>query len=196
MSTGMGHDEFKAELLRVRLASYVRLSGGYPVPLAGAVYWIALGIVGHFVSLKTWMLSAALGSGLIFPMAVLFAIISGNNFLRDTSPLSGALFPAFIGMLLFWPMVFAAGPIAVELTPLMIAIGLSAHWPIIGWTYARTALFTAHALVRAAAVTYIWFMLPDERITTLPFAVAAVYLVTVLAILIDVAILRAHRPED
>jgi hypothetical protein len=196
MSNDIDLDQFKADLTRIRLASYVRLTGGYPVPLAGAVYWIALGIAGHFVSLKIWMLSAALGSGLIFPMAILFATIAGNNFLRDSNPLSSALFPAFIGMLLFWPMVFAAGPIAVELTPLMIAIGLSAHWPIIGWIYARTALFTAHALVRAAAVTYIWFMLPDERITTLPFAVAAVYLVTVLAILIDVAILRARRPED
>ena len=187
---------FRQELDRVRRAAYVRISGGYPIPLAGAVYWLALGVAGHFVSLKTWMLAAALGSGLIFPLAILFAWISGNNFLRDRSPLSSALFPAFAGMLLFWPMVFAAAPLAIELTPLMIAIGLSAHWPIIGWTYGRTALFTAHSLIRAAAVTYIWFAMPEARTTLLPFSVTAVYLATVLVLLVDVSILRARHPED
>jgi hypothetical protein len=137
--------------------------------------------------------AAAYGSGAIFPLAVLLAALTGNNFLRDRSPLSSALFPAFAGMLLFWPMVFATAKVGLEATPLIIAIGLSSHWPVIGWTYARTALFTAHSVVRAIAVTYIWFVLPDQRITLLPFAVAAVYLLTVLAIVIDVSILRARQ---
>lgn len=187
------YDAFAADLRRYRLAAYIRLAGGYPVPLAGALYWTALGIAGHFLNLETWMSAAAFGSGAIFPLAILLAAITGNNFMRDRNPLSSALFPAFAGMLLFWPMVFATAKVGLEATPLIIAIGLSSHWPVIGWTYARTALFTAHSVLRAIAVTYIWFALPDQRITLLPFAVAAVYLLTVLAIAIDVSILRARQ---
>jgi len=187
------YEAFKAELTRHRLDAYVRLAGGYPIPLAGATYWTALGIAGHYLDLNTWLAAAAFGSGAIFPLAVLFAAITGNTFLRDRSPLTSAIFPAFAGMLLFWPMVFATAKVGLEATPLIIAIGLSSHWPVIGWTYARTALFTAHSVVRAIAVTYIWFALPDQRITLLPFAVAAIYLLTVLAIVIDVSILKARR---
>jgi hypothetical protein len=145
------------------------------------------------MSLGAWMFWAAVGSGAIFPLAVLLATMTGNGFLRDRNPLSSVLFPAFAGMLLFWPMVFATAKVGLEATPLIIAIGLSAHWPVIGWSYARTLLFTSHSVVRAGIVTWIWFTMPDARITLLPFAVAAIYLVTVLAIVIDVAILRARR---
>ena len=36
-------------LLKERLAAFVRLKGGYPIPLAGAVYWLGLAALGWFV---------------------------------------------------------------------------------------------------------------------------------------------------
>lgn len=180
------------ELVRAdRRASYLRLRGGFPVPLAGLIYWGALGGVGYVLNAENWLMAALVGSGLIFPLALLLARLFDCRFMGDRTAVSSVLFPAFAGMLLFWPMLVAALSVAPALAPLMLAIGMSAHWPVIGWGYDRTALFTAHAIVRAGAVFAIWTWMPDGRMTLLPFAVAAIYGATVLAILIDVRRLRA-----
>jgi hypothetical protein len=55
-------------------------------------------------------------------------------------------------------------------------------------------LFSAHAIVRAFVALGIWMTLPDARVTLLPFSVSALYLLTVLAILIDSA--QVKVPES
>jgi hypothetical protein len=180
-------ENLKAALLADRLATYKRLRGGFPIPLAGAVYWGVLGWLGTRLNLDQWCMAAFFGSGLIFPMALLFAKLFRNPFMKDRSAAGDVLLPAFIAMLLFWPMVVAAMQVAPALAPLILAIGMSLHWPAIGWSYGRTALYSAHSIVRAIAVLLIWLWMPEARLTLLPLAVAGIYLVTVLAIFIDSA---------
>jgi hypothetical protein len=177
--------DLRGEILKERLASYVRLRGGFPVPLAGATYWAAVGGLGYVVEPSQWVFWSFIASGTIFPLAILYAAIFRNNFLKDTNALGGVLLPAFISMLLFWPMAIAAWWTDAQLVPLVLAVGMSLHWPVIGWSYGRTALFAAHAVVRAIVVFLLWWLMPDGRFTMIPFAVAAIYLVTVVAILID-----------
>lgn len=181
-------------LLIERLRAFVRLKGGYPIPLAGAVYWLALAALGQFVTGKQWVYWAFITSGAIFPLALLFAAITRVNFMKDKTAVSSVLFPAFASMFLFWPIAVAAFWDEVDIAPLALAIGMSIHWPVIGWTYGRTALYTGHALVRAVAVFAIWIALPDQRYTTLPLAVAIVYLLTVALILIEAARLSRRAP--
>lgn len=177
-----------------RLASYRRLRGGFPIPLAGTVYWAALAWYGYSgASIGNWSMVAFIGSGAIFPMALLFAAIFRNPFMKDKTATGDVLLPAFISMLLFWPMIIGAVQVAPELVPLILAIGMSLHWPVIGWSYARTGLFSAHAIVRAVAVLAIWLMLPEARLTLLPLSVAVVYFLTVLALVVDSA--RVRVPE-
>ena len=179
--------QLKADLLADRLAAYKRLRGGFPIPLAGALYWAALAWAGTRYALETWSAIAFIGSGLIFPLAILFAKLFRNPFMKDRTATGDVLVPAFIAMLLFWPMLVGVIQVAPEAAPLMLAIGMSLHWPVIGWSYGRTALFSAHAIVRAIVVLGIWIYLPEARLTLLPLAVCGIYLVTVLAILIDSA---------
>ncbi|MDF7775340.1 hypothetical protein P1X14_08785 [Sphingomonas sp. AOB5] len=186
--------ELKAALLRDRLASYKRLRGGFPIPLAGTVYWGVLAWLGYQgTPLADWAMFAFIGSGAIFPLALLFAAIFRNPFMKDRTASGDVLLPAFIAMLLFWPMIIAAVQVAPELVPLILAIGMSLHWPVIGWSYGRTALFSAHAIVRAVAVLLIWLLLPEARLTLLPLSVALVYFLTVIALLIDSG--RVKVPE-
>jgi hypothetical protein len=89
------------------------------------------------------------------------------------------------GMLLFWPMAVAAMWNFNALTPLILAIGMSGHWPVFGWSYGRPLPFLAHAIVRAVVCFGIWQYMPDGRFTVLPAAVAVIYVVTVAVLFID-----------
>jgi hypothetical protein len=56
---------------------------------------------------------------------------------------------------------------------------------VIGWSYGKTALYTAHALVRAVVVFIIWMWMPQERLWLLPLSVSVIYLLSVAAILFE-----------
>ena len=124
---------------------------------------------------------------------MLLARLLRNDFMRDRTAVSDLLFPAFTSMMLFWPIVISAWWAYPPLVPLILGIGMSIHWPVIGWTYGRTAIYTAHAVVRAIACFVLWNWFPSTRFTVLPFAVSAVYLATVAAILIASAAGRQVR---
>jgi hypothetical protein len=73
------------------------------------------------------------------------------------------------------------------IVPLILAVGISIHWPIIGWIYGRTCIYTAHAAVRAIACFILWNWFPATRFTLLPFTVALIYIFTVFAICLSSA---------
>lgn len=176
----------EAALNDERRAQYIRVRGGFPVPLAGAIYWAALGLYGYTTDLGGWAQIAFPASGLIFPLALLLNRAFGVRMMSDRSAVDSVLVPTFAAMLLFWVYIAAAAMTKdYALMPLFLAVGMSAHWPVIGWSYGRTLLYSAHAVVRALIALYIFVQHPEHRLTWLPLSVAAVYLVTVAAIYID-----------
>ncbi len=187
-------EELNAQLKHMRLESYARVRGGWPVPLAGAAYWAILTVLGRVVTPEDWSWMAAALSGIIFPLAILFAAVFRNAFLKEKLPDQGVTYMAMAGMLMFWPFAAAAMWTQNDLVPLILAIGMSTHWPVFGWSYGRPAPFIGHMLARAATVTAIWIALPDARFTLLPLSVAVIYLLTVIVIYVDSSAFRA-RPE-
>jgi hypothetical protein len=152
--------------------------------MAGAIWWAVLGLLGYRVQPHLWIFIAFASSGLIFPLAILLARLFRNNFMRDRTSVSDAIFPTVISMVLFWPMAFAAYANAPTMVPLILAIGMSVAWPVMGWLYGRVALFTAHALVRAVVAFVLWTWFPSTRFTVLPLAVSAIYVITIIATLV------------
>lgn len=185
-------DALKAALKQDRLLSYARLRGGFPIPLAGATYWLALGVAGYRLDFATWAQAAFWGSGALFPLALFYATLFRNNFMKDKSAVNTVLIPTFISMLLFWAYVPAALTVAPEMVTLFLAVGMSAHWPVIGWSYGRTGIYTAHAVLRAVSGAWLWIAFPEHRLTWLPFSVAAIYLATVIVIYVDSGLVRAR----
>jgi hypothetical protein len=183
--------DLKSALLRERLDLYVRLRGGISFPIAGAIWWGAFAVLGASLPVKQWALWAFVASGLIFPIAIVVSRIMRIDFFNEKSSVDDVLVPAFIGMLLFWPMAFAAFWSAVEMTPLILAIGMAMHWPTIGWSYGRTAIYSAHAIVRAVAALVLWVLFPDQRTVLVPASVSVVYLLTVAVIVTDLRRLKA-----
>jgi hypothetical protein len=177
--------ELKQALLAEREASFFRLRGGFPIALAGATWWAILGVLGYTLrSRNLWIFIAFVTSGTLFPLALLFAKLFKNNFMRDRTSVTGVLFPAFTSMLLFWPMAISAWWTYPPLVPLVLAIGMSIVWPVIGWMYARPEIYTAHAVVRAIVCFVLWNWFPATRFTVLPLAVSLIYLLTVVAIFV------------
>ncbi|MEQ9504746.1 MAG: hypothetical protein RLO80_00645 [Hyphomonas sp.] len=177
--------ELDTELKAARLASYAEARAGWPVPLAGATYWAVLAFLGTQVTETEWSLYAAIFSGMIFPMAIGYAAIFRNPFLKVKGPDQGVIFMAMAAMLLFWPVMVAAMWNYNALAPLILAIGMSGHWPVFGWSYGRPVPFVAHALVRAVVCFGIWQYMPEVRFTLLPVAVSVIYLLTVVWLFID-----------
>ena len=121
----------KAQLTEHKLAQYMRLSGGIPIPLAGALYWAILAWTGTFTELEVWAAIAFPLSGLIFPLALIFAKILKCNFMKDKSAVGSVLLPTFISMLLFWPMlIMTAKSSSPELIVPILAIGMSRDWHV------------------------------------------------------------------
>lgn len=175
----------KQTLFAEREASFFRLRGGYPIPIAGAIWWAALGAAGYLLhSRNLWIFVAFVTSGVVFPLAVLLARLLRNNFMRDRTAVTDLLFPAFGSMMLFWPIAISAWWSYPDLVPLILAVGMSILWPVVGWTYGRTALFSAHAAARAVVCFVLWNWFPSTRFTLLPLAVSAIYLATAFVILI------------
>ena len=102
----------------------------------------------------------------------------------DKTAVSEVIFPAMGSMLLFWPMAFAAFWTYPDLVPLILGVGMSIMWPVVGWSYDRTALFTSHAVVRAIVCFVLWNWMPSGRFTVLPLAVSGIYLGTVVVLLV------------
>lgn len=177
--------DLETQLRNARLAAYAGARAGWPVPLAGATYWAGLAWLGTVTDEANWSLIAAIFSGAIFPIAVAFGALFRNPFMKVKVPDQGVVFMAMGAMLLFWPMAVAAMWNYNALTPLILAIGMSGHWPVFGWSYGRPAPFIAHAIVRAIIAFAIWQYMPDGRFTILPAAVAVIYLVTVLVLYLD-----------
>lgn len=182
-------DGLRARLRDERLNHYVRLRGGYSVPLAGMIYWLGLGVLGYRLELADWAMAAFLSSGAIFPLALILSRMLNNPFMKEKSAVDSVLLPAFAAMLLFWCFIVAAGQEAPSLVPLILAVGMSLHWPVIGWSYGRTGIYTAHAVLRSLAATWIWLTFPEHRLTWLPFSVAFAYAATVVVIWIDSGVL-------
>ena len=138
-----------------------KANGGISLPVAGALYWLALGVAGFFLPERLWIFCAAFGSGLIFPLGLLLARpLRSNLFVRD-EPLAGV---AVLAINLLWPLYFAVIERAPELLPLALGIGMSLHWPVVGWMYgSRACLF--HAVARVVMVSALWMWLPAERLT-------------------------------
>lgn len=169
------------DLDRERRNFIAKANAGISLPVAGAIYWFALCVVGFLIKDKyVWSLIAIFGSGVIFPLGVALQKPLGANLTSASSVLSGLLLRAVIGVNLLIPLYVALiMNRAVEYVPLALALGMTAHWPVSSWAYGSRAAMV-HAVSRAGAVTGIWFFVPDWRFTVLPGTVAVLYFVTAL----------------
>lgn len=186
--TRLSESEFKEELLRQRQQFLVKANGGIGFPAAGAMYWLALAIIGMSLSKGYWIMLAFYGSGIIFPLGILMGkVLKSNGMVK--SPLTSVLFPTLIAMLLHWAFNIVALQVDPEMVPITLGIGMSLHWPVIGWMYnSKTCL--GHAIIRAILVTVAWFLFPELRFTLIPMIIVGVYLLSIFGLKYEVGLAK------
>lgn len=182
------------ELTKEKDRLFVQARGGISLPVAGAIYWLALGIAGFYLPAGAWCIAAFATSGLIFPLGILLSKPLGTDLFPE-SPLSTLFLPALVPLGLSFAITIPAFFVEPSLVPLGLAVGMSLHWPVIGWIYERPALIV-HAVVRVVLVIFIYFALPSATFTALPLSVGFVYAVTFVWLLIQVRRAESQAQAD
>jgi len=169
------------ELLIIEKRNFlIKANGGIALPAAGFIYWLGAGIAGFYLAPKAWIPIACFCTGLIFPIGMLLAKPLKSDIMAK-SELGSLLLPALLSMLTFWPLAFAGAAGNPGFIPLAVGVGMGMHWPVVGWMYGGKS-FLAHFLIRTIGSTALWYALPDDRFTIIPFFVAGVYLITIFGI--------------
>ena len=168
---------FNAEMLtEERRRFFVATRGGVYFPIAGAIFWLVLGVAGFFLSERTWCVVILSVAVVTTPIAIiLFKKLVSH--LVPKSPLATLILPALLPVALSLGMTLAAFYSDLSLVPLLLVVGLASHWPAVGWLFG-TSIFTVHAIVRVLLAVSIWFLFPDARFTLLPISIGLLYAVT------------------
>ena len=164
---------------------FLAARSGVSAPAAGAIYWLALGVAGFYLPPKSWCLLAFVTSGAIFPLAIaLQRPLRANMFVK--SALDSLTFPTLLPVMLCFGFTIPAFHIEPQLVPLGMSIGMTMHWPTIGWMYGKTRVFSTHAIVRVLSAVALWYALPDHRFSLVPLSTGVVYAATFAYLLYDV----------
>ena len=167
--------DLTTDILNERRRYSAAAGGGVSLPVAGAIYWAFLAVAATWMEPTQWAYTAAMFSGAIFPIGILLQGVFKSPFMKAKSPLSGVTTAAIVAINLLWPIHMIVIWTAPQAAPLTLAIGMSLHWPIIGWSYASKVCM-AHAIVRVAVVTAIFFLAPQYSLVGIPLMVSGLYL--------------------
>jgi hypothetical protein len=178
------HNEMNIYELKNDLSLEAHL--GYPVFIAGILFWLFVGISSFFLPQKTLVWLYLFGIGAILPLAILISKLLKINFLAAHNPLS------IVGGLVGGVQIFLA-PIVImvayhqpEWMPFVIGVLTGAHFLPYVWIYdTKIYLFQTITTVIVASIIGIGFM--DQAFHLTPFALSIVYLITAILLI------RKHR---
>ncbi|MCJ8009380.1 DUF7010 family protein [Lederbergia wuyishanensis] len=153
---------------------------GHPFFLAGAIYWLAMGVLGFFLEGQQLALFYLVGTGSIFPLAILLGNMQKVNILSK-NPL-GVLGGIIGGIQAFYiPIWIVIYMKEYQLLPMAIGVLAGSHFFPYLWIYkSRAYLFFTVAL---ALVSFIFgYIIIDQAFLLLPFLLTALYLLMVAAL--------------
>src|SRR5699024_6856831 len=164
--------ELKSDLI-------VEAKKGYPFLIAGALYWLVMGGLSLIIDdQKLLALCYLIGTGSVFPLAIVLSQISKANILSK-NPLGvlGGIVGGIQGFyLLIWIVIYIE---YYELLPMAIGILGASHFLPYLWIYnSKTyGVFT----ITMAIISFIFgYIFIEHAFLTLPFLLAAVYLIAVI----------------
>ncbi|MGJ8681768.1 DUF7010 family protein [Paraglaciecola sp.] len=150
------------------------------MPIAGTLVWTIIGIIGLTMpdSWKVWSLWIGCGSICYLGMAI--SKLTGEDFFNKEIP-NNAFNHLFMVGLVMALLVFAITiPFAIQdYTSAPLTVGILAGLMWMPWSWAvQHWVGYFHTISRTLLVLILWLAFPDSRFVTIPFAIVAVYLIT------------------
>ena len=151
-------------------------------PLAGLIIWTIIGIMGIFFSDFVAIWSIFIGTGSIVYLGLFLSKYTGENFLDKSKPKNEFdtlfLFTAGQAILVY---SIAIPFFLVDYTSLPMSVGIltGLMWVPFSWIIKHwVGIF--HTLTRTVTILILWYLLPEYRFIAIPFAIVAIYIITLL----------------
>jgi hypothetical protein len=156
---------------------------GYPIFIAGALYWFVMGMLGLFMEGKTLALCYLLGSGSIFPLGIWMSRMLKVNILSKNplGTLGGIIGGIQAFYLPLWIVIYVEH---YELIPMAIGLLGASHFLPYTWIYkSKTYLFLS---VTMAFISFFsGYVFIEMSFSLLPFSLTITYLVTVAGLIME-----------
>lgn len=150
------------------------------MPIAGTIAWLAVGIGSMFLSLQASAYLLFGATGVIVYLGIFISKFTGEDFLDKTRPKNA--FDSFFFYTVAMAVVVYAIAIPfflVEPTSLPLSVGILAGlmWIPLSWAIQHwVGIF--HTITRTVLILVLYYLFPEQRFVVIPFAIVAVYLVT------------------
>ncbi|HEY4362220.1 MAG TPA: hypothetical protein VGN17_14690 [Bryobacteraceae bacterium] len=160
------------------------------MPIAGAIMWAVVGVVGVFLPSRAAAMVLFLATGMIAYLGMFLSKFTGENFLDRSRPKNAldTLFFFTVGQSVL-TYAIAIPFYLVDHTSLPLTVGIlsGTMWLPMSWIIDHwVGLF--HGITRTALVVAAWYVFPAHRFVVIPAIIVAIYLVTI-AVLV-----RRERP--
>lgn len=149
------------------------------LPMAGAIVWAIIGVLGWVLEPYTALFAMLFLSGAIFPLGLLFAYFRNEKLLNTQNPLAKLIGSCVLMVNLLWALHIPLIIYAPEFLPLSLGIGLGLHWVVYSWVV-QHPVGVMHAVIRTLVLLVLWVALPEWRMIALPFAITAVYMLSLV----------------
>ena len=169
--------------------SFIQQSGGFfAFPLAGAIVWLAVGVVSLIVSKAVGVYVLLFATGAIFPLALAIAGITKQRVFQRGNLFGSLMGLAVLMVNLLWAFHFVLLTRLSDLVPLSVALALGIHWIVFGWII-QSPIGVIHAIGRSLLCTAAFLLFPSRGLCAVSFTVVFCYAVTIVQ-------LRRHFSAD
>lgn len=166
--------------LRLELAARSKWNIGFF--WSGFIYWSAAAVVGWVFPLETARLLWLLGTGLIFPLALLASRLLRADPFSTANPIGAVVGYTHMSVIFMTlPLVVIAWAYYPEFMILVLAVSTSLSYYVMSWAFG-SPLFILHAVLRTVAVVAAWVAFPGARPWLVPLLVAVAYGITLVLI--------------
>lgn len=151
-------------------------------PLAGLFVWAIIGLAGIFFSDFVAVWSIFIGTGSIVYIALFLSKFTGENFLDKSKPKNefDTLFFFTVGQaILVYSIAIPFFLIDYSSLPMTVGILTGLMWLPFSWII-RHWVGVFHTLTRIVVILALWYLLPEYRFITIPFAIVLIYIITII----------------
>jgi hypothetical protein len=151
-------------------------------PLSGMIVWSIIGFCGVFFSEFVAVWSIFIGTGSIVYLGIFLSKFTGENFIDKSKPKNEFDTLFFYGVTQAILVYAIAIPFFLQdYTSLPMSVGIltGLMWLPFSWII-KHWVGVFHTISRTFLVLCLWFLFPEYRFVSIPFAIVIIYIITLI----------------